>query len=351
MVYEIKKVNSESIRFFADILKEAAQWLEDTGKKNWEPSRFTVENILRESNIDELYLCCADDEPAGCFRMQTKDEFFWPGAPESEALYIHKLAVRRKFSGQGISKIMIDWVKDQALEKGIPYVRLDCIANRKKLCRLYSNLGFSKVHERLMFGKFPTAFFEFTVESGNRHPIVVHEYDSDWKTWFMEISDVIKNQAGDNIIRIEHVGSTSVEGLAAKPIIDMIMVYDEHEDLGKIINNLKGLGYWYNGDQGEPGREVFKRDSVFVPLTEPPSWKIHHHLYACHKDAVPLAEMTAFRDVMRGNDDIRDSYGVLKKELSQKYRNDRLGYTDAKTGFVMSALQKQTDINQGESDE
>ena len=159
----ISKVNMVTISIFADILKEAAEWLISKNMKNWEPSRFNVENILKDCDLNELYLCYYGDEAAGCFRMQTADEIFWPEAPEGEALYIHKLAIRRKFAGKGVSGVIIDWVKEQAGLRKIKLVRLDCIANRVGLCRVYKEQGFTKVDEKQIFGKFPSARFEYKI--------------------------------------------------------------------------------------------------------------------------------------------------------------------------------------------
>ena len=163
MKNEIKKVTKETIDVFSDILKEAAEWMISKEFMNWDPTQFTVEAVLRDCDINELYLCYINDEPAGCLRLQNEDEMFWPDKPAGDALYIHKLAVRRRFAGMGVSKVMIDWVKNHAADKGVPYVRLDCIANRKKLCKIYMNQGFKQVDERQVFGDSPTARFEYRV--------------------------------------------------------------------------------------------------------------------------------------------------------------------------------------------
>jgi len=167
--FTIEKVNMGTVNIFADILTEAAEWLISENMKNWDPLNFSIENIVQKNDLNELYLCYSDDETAGCLKMQTVDKMFWPEVPEDESMYIHKLAVRRKFAGKGVSGAMIDWVKEQAILKKIKFVRLDCIANRDRLCRMYEKHGFIKKDERQVFGKYPTALFEYIIAAHDKY--------------------------------------------------------------------------------------------------------------------------------------------------------------------------------------
>lgn len=159
----VKKVDMSSIKVFMAILIEAAEWLISENMKNWDPLNLSIENIIKKNDLDELYLCYSGDEAVGCFIMQTMDTMFWPEAPEGEALYIHKLALKRRFAGRGLSGTMIDWVKEQATRKMIKFVRLDCIANRDGLCRLYERQGFVKIDEKQVFGQYPSARYEYKI--------------------------------------------------------------------------------------------------------------------------------------------------------------------------------------------
>ncbi len=80
-------------------------------------------------------------ECAGCFRFQTEDMEFWDDVPHEDSAFIHRVAVRRKFSGQGVSKFMIDRAKDEARSLGKRYLRLDC-ADRPRLRAVYEREGF-----------------------------------------------------------------------------------------------------------------------------------------------------------------------------------------------------------------
>ncbi len=159
----IKKVDMTDISVFADILRETAKWLISENMKNWDPLKFTIENIQENNNLDELYLCYSCEEAVGCFKLQESDEMFWPDDMHGEALYLHKLAVRRKYAGQGVSAYILSWAKDKVKEKGSKYLRLDCLTNREKLCRVYENQEFTKVEERLVFGEVKSALYEFKI--------------------------------------------------------------------------------------------------------------------------------------------------------------------------------------------
>ena len=125
-------------------------------------------------------------------------------------------------------------------------------------------------------------------------------------------------------VRAEHLGSTAVPGLAAKPVIDLAVVIPAADDLPAAIAALATLGYEYEGDRGIPDLEAFK-----WPLGE-----TRHHLYVCADGAAELGRMRAFRDRLRSDPAEASAYARLKRELAIRYRDDRDAYTDAKTEYV-----------------
>jgi len=163
MNLSIKQINISNIREFISILIEAAEWMDSIGMKNWDPSKFTIDEILIKNELNELFLCYADNEPAGCLKLQESDMLFWPDDSIGEALYVHKLTVKRKFAGQGVSIFMLNWAKEQAKLKKCNYLKLDCLANRDRLIKFYKDQGFINVDERQVFGKSPSARFEIKV--------------------------------------------------------------------------------------------------------------------------------------------------------------------------------------------
>lgn len=162
--------------------------------------------------------------------------------------------------------------------------------------------------------------------------IEVVPYNPRWKKEFAKIRDMIDSYIGDLIITIEHVGSTSVEGLSAKPIIDLDVVMDSYDVLPIIIERLEKVGYEYEGNLGCEGREAFKRPRE--------DGLMRYHLYVCPKDGKGYLEHIAFRDYLRENETARKEYEALKTNLAKKYRYDIDNYCDKKTEFVRGILNK-----------
>ncbi|QWF84620.1 GrpB family protein [Amycolatopsis sp. CA-230715] len=179
-----------------------------------------------------------------------------------------------------------------------------------------------------------TASLDQTVDAvlrhvlGNGAPVVIVDYDDGWPNLFERLRRPLATALGPLASRIEHVGSTSVPGLAAKPIIDMVIVLDSAGDLDEAAARIRPLGYERRGDLGVPGREAFSRPGD-LPA---------HHLYASAADGEQLARQLAFRDALRASPETARAYAALKRELAQRFRTDRVGYTDAKTSFIEYVL-------------
>ena len=150
-------------------------------------------------------------------------------------------------------------------------------------------------------------------------------YDVEWKDYFEAIKMELVEALGEIPISIEHVGSTSVEGLAAKPIIDIDVVV-KPEDVSKAIELLEGHGYIYEGDLGIEGREAFAYEG-----------KIHlqeHHLYVCPSDSKELARHIAFRDYLRSHPEAVEKYSKVKLEAAKLYPESIEKYIEYKSPVI-----------------
>ena len=145
------------------------------------------------------------------------------------------------------------------------------------------------------------------IEPTQMRTIVVVPPDPGWTAQFESMRDTLTITIGSLAIRIEHVGSTSVPGLAAKPIIDMDVVIRRREDLPAVSSALERLGYRGRGDLGITGREAYDSAAGSVSASWP-----EHHLYVCAENSRELARHLAFRDFLRGNPALRDRYAALK---------------------------------------
>jgi GrpB-like predicted nucleotidyltransferase (UPF0157 family) len=154
--------------------------------------------------------------------------------------------------------------------------------------------------------------------------VVVEEYNPAWENEFRKIEDELLFVLAGKILSIEHVGSTSVKGLAAKPIIDIDIVIDDNFDEVKSL--LEEIGYCHEGDLGIPGRDAFKYEGK-------PNLRMHH-LCVCKRDNEELQRHITFRNYLREHPDIRDRYGAVKKEMALQYSDDRDSYILGKSSII-----------------
>ncbi|MBI4310263.1 MAG: GrpB family protein [Chloroflexi bacterium] len=169
-------------------------------------------------------------------------------------------------------------------------------------------------------------------------PVIVVDYDPAWPAQFAELRRVIAAALGDLALAIEHVGSTAIPGLAAKPIIDLDVVIASSECLPEVVARLAALGYAHEGDLDVPGREAFARQDDRTPWDGTGRAWPEHHLYVCPQDSAELARHLAFRDHLRAYPDAAAAYAALKRRLALRFRNDREAYTLGKSAFVEGVL-------------
>ena len=161
-------------------------------------------------------------------------------------------------------------------------------------------------------------------------PIVVVEYDCEWPIVFESLRAKLAGALGDIAASIEHVGSTAVPNLAAKPTIDINVILPSSDHLPEAIRRLATIGYVHEGDLGVTGRHAFAVPPGYAPH--------HHHLYVGAPGNRAMLEHVVFRDHLRNHPEVAQAYGELKRALAQRFRNDRNGYTNAKAEFVNAVL-------------
>ena len=164
-------------------------------------------------------------------------------------------------------------------------------------------------------------------------PVTIEDYDPRWPEQFEIIRGRVAAVLGDMAAAIEHVGSTSVPGLAAKPILDIDVLLAASADVRGTIAALATLGYEHRGDLGIAGREAFRG----------PVGNFRHHLYVCPSDSAEYARHIAFRDYLRSHPEDAREYVRLKRRLAERFGTDREGYNLAKTEFVREVLRRAQD--------
>jgi GrpB-like predicted nucleotidyltransferase (UPF0157 family) len=155
--------------------------------------------------------------------------------------------------------------------------------------------------------------------------LLISAYNPEWVNHFEKIKEKLLDALVGICVTIEHIGSTAVPGLSAKPIIDMDIVYNEVSEFEYIKSRLQSVGYYHNGNQGVQGREVFKRNGEDEILDT-----IAHHLYVCRYDCPELHRHILFRDFLRKHGTARKFYSGLKYEIAKEAKDDRKVYANIK---------------------
>lgn len=155
--------------------------------------------------------------------------------------------------------------------------------------------------------------------------VVVEKWNPKWKDEFERIVDSLGKDVIYNSVKIEHVGSTSVEGLSAKPIIDLDIVI-ENDKFEIIKRLLKDKGYKHEGDLGIEGREAFSYSGKEELMT--------HHLYVCPKDSKELFKHITFRDFLKNNPALASEYSKVKEQAAVLYPDDIDKYMEFKSEII-----------------
>ena len=184
-----------------------------------------------------------------------------------------------------------------------------------------TDTGFSAV---CIEGRFDVRAFSVT------RKIVVSDYDPAWPEWFETVRAHVWPAVEEVALRIDHVGSTSVPGLAAKPIIDMDIVVADQSQIRVVIDRLRPLGYQWVGDLGVVGREAFHLDGE----TDLPA----HHLYLVVEDNKAHLDHWLLRDLLRADSDARRRYADLKRRNAELARDDIDVYVARKARLVAELL-------------
>jgi|GEM_PF-411405 len=155
---------------------------------------------------------------------------------------------------------------------------------------------------------------------------VIRPYDVEWPSMFESISCFLKANI-KTYVGIEHVGSTSIPGMDAKPIIDIDIEIRSVSDFDIVRKELECIGYEYCGDQGIEGREVFKRSGTKKSLLD----DIAHHLYVCSSNSEEYQRHILFRNRLRSDQSLMEEYKAIKHEILKRVGYDnKQAYVEAK---------------------
>jgi GrpB-like predicted nucleotidyltransferase (UPF0157 family) len=160
--------------------------------------------------------------------------------------------------------------------------------------------------------------------------VTVVPADPAWPREFERIALRVRTALGELVVAVDHVGSTAVPGLAAKPIIDLDVAVRSHDDLPATIAALEAIGYRHEGDLGVAGRAAFAW----------PPGEHRHHLYLVVAGNAEHRRHLLLRDYLSADPAVAHEYGALKQRLAERHRDDRAAYASAKGEHVGRLLER-----------
>jgi GNAT superfamily N-acetyltransferase len=152
-------LDAESV---AGILNEASQWLVGAGIPLWREGELETAHIITDIRAGLFFLAVSSEVPAGTVKFQLEDPIFWPDKPEQDAAYLHRLAIRRRHAGTGLSAAILRWAVNHTHTLGRQYLRLDCLASRPHLRAIYERFGFQYQDDRQV-GPYLVSRYEYDV--------------------------------------------------------------------------------------------------------------------------------------------------------------------------------------------
>lgn len=163
------------------------------------------------------------------------------------------------------------------------------------------------------------------------HRGVLHlsPYRDEWPLLFETEKTIIRSAIGDQIVDIQHVGSTAIVGMSAKPILDIAIAVGDFEKARRCIAPLVALGYTFKGENGIPRRHYYTKGE---PCT--------HHIHMVEMTSDEWAKLSLFRDSLRSDQRVAEEYERIKATLMESLAGDRVAYQTAKAAFIDSVLQR-----------
>lgn len=168
--------------------------------------------------------------------------------------------------------------------------------------------------------------------------VIVTDYDPRWPKLFQQDAEELRQAFGLLLVSLEHIGSTSVPDLAAKPIIDIQAIVRQVSSVALVRPSLALLGWEQGSFAPDPDWHLYFRKHT-------PDGERTHHLHVYEADYPAAAAHQLFRDYLRAHDDEAQRYAALKRSLAVRFRSDSLAYNDAKTEYIESILARAREQN------
>lgn len=161
MEIDIRPASEKDLHDVAEVLQQAARWLEAKGQPLWTEHEVAADKLMPDV-LAGRFVIARDSQgaPVGAFKLHEDEPEMWPDVPAAESLFLHKMALVRREAGKGLAQALIAWAIREAKTRGKRYLRLDFLADRPKLRSVYEQCGF-RHHSDRQVGAFQIARYEF----------------------------------------------------------------------------------------------------------------------------------------------------------------------------------------------
>jgi GNAT superfamily N-acetyltransferase len=164
MYISIRQATIQDTLIVSDVLLEAASWLQQRGIPLWHDSEVSPASISKDVANGLYFIAELAGEPVGTIKFQLEDFLFWPDISQEDSAFIHRFAVRRRYSGGKVSSALLTWAIEHAQTLGRRYLRLDCDASRPRLKAVYERFGF-RHHSDRQVGAYFVSRYEYEILS------------------------------------------------------------------------------------------------------------------------------------------------------------------------------------------
>ncbi len=286
----------------------------------WPPVR--QETIDPASVLPTYVIAYYSGEPVGGMAVVAHDGL---------SAMLKRCYVVQSWRRRGVARSLVEHVTAVAVDRGVSRLVLDVLPSRLGAIAAWRRMGFVDAKP---WGDPAMAYFERRIPSSGdrtwlgvrRGEVALRESDPRWQAVFAHHAELLGKVLGVQTTGIEHVGSTAVEGLVAKPIVDVAVGIRADVDESKVVRELEAKGYRFGGDKGSDG------GLLFVVEDEPAHRIVHVH--AVREGDPQWQRYLRTRDRLRTEVDLREAYATLKKDLARRFSADRPAYTEGKETFL-----------------
>lgn len=258
-------------------------------------------------------------------------------AHDAGSVMLKRAYVRPDRRRQGVASALAAAANGEAAQRGVSRLVVDILGSRQDGIAAWRRLGFvecqpwgdtsMRCFERPLTSPEPSAWLGLRLDL-----VALRGHDDRWPKVVEHHAEVLRRVVPDLVVRVEHVGSTAVPGLAAKPVVDMAVLLAPDADEETLVVSLEDGGYVFRGDKGDGGGLLFVAE-------DRPRHRVAHIHVLRHADP-QWDEYLLIRDVLRRDEGVRRAYAALKRELADRFPDNRMAYTAAKASFLRGLLQQ-----------